>query len=510
VVRSRAVTAQPALLAVDVGTTAIRAGAFALDGEQFALAREDTPTAHLEGGLAEHDAEELWGAVARVIRATVETLGGGASVEAVAVASVGEAGVPLDAKGEALRPVIAWYDPRGGSQAEELTRALGLPALYRISGHMPDPHFAVCKLMWLRDNEPAVFRQMRSWLSVADLIVQRLSGVEATVPSLASRTLLFDQARSAWSETITSAAGIDVATLPRVAQSGEAVGGVTPAASHVTGLAVGTPVAGAGHDHLCSALAARAGSMRAVDSSGSAEVVVVPIDTYLTASPEEAGSIACYADVVPGGWVRSARCGLSGALVEWARGEFFAGAPLDEMFAEAAHRSGPSGILVYPTFGRAINPTFDPASALGAIVGLSTSHGRADVLHGILEGLCFALRANLDWLGVDGPLRVAGGATRSDLWMQLKADVTGREVEAAELEEATLRGAAVLAGVGAGCYADARSGAAAAIRIDARPVRPDDDRHRAYDAVYAGAYSRLHGALQDINRTLTDIGRPGA
>jgi xylulokinase len=504
------VTARPALLAVDVGTTAIRAGVFTLDGEQLALAREDTPTTHLDGGLAEHDAEELWAAVARVIRATVETVGGSTSVEAVAVASVGEAGVPLDAKGEALRPFIAWYDPRAGTQAEELTRALGLPALYRISGHVPDAHFAVCKLMWLRDNEPAVFRQMRSWLSVADLVVQRLSGIEATVPSLASRTLLFDQAGSAWSETIAAAAGIDVATLPRVAQSGEAVGGVTPAASRATGLAVGTPVAGAGHDHLCSALAARAGSKRAVDSSGSAEVVVVPIDAYLAATPEEAGSIACYADVVPGGWVRSARCGLSGALVEWARAELFAGAPLDEMFAEAAARSEPSGILVYPTFGRAINPTFDPAAALGAMVGLSTSHVRGDLLRGILEGLCFALRANLDWLGVDGPLRVAGGATRSDLWMQLKADITGREVETAELEEATLRGAAVLAGVAAGCYADACMGAAAAIRIDPRRTSPGGDAQHAYDTIYQGAYSRLHGALQNINRALTEIRVPAA
>jgi xylulokinase len=504
------VTPRPALLAVDVGTTAIRAGAFALDGEQLALAREDTPTTHLERGLAEHDADELWGAVARVIRATVETLSGTASVAAVAVASVGEAGVPLDAKGEALRPILAWYDQRAGSQADELAQALGLPSLYRISGHMPDPHFAVCKLMWLRDNEPAVFKRMHSWLSVADLVVRRLSGVEATVPSLASRTLLFDQGRSAWSETIASAAGIDVATLPRIAASGEAVGGVTPTASRATGLATGTPVVGAGHDHLCSALAARAGSTRAVNSSGSAEVVVVPIDAYLAARPEEAGSIACYADVVPGGWVRSARCGLSGALVEWVRSEFFAGAPLEEMFAEASAQSGPSGILVYPTFGRAINPSFDPRSALGAVVGLSTSSRRGDVLHGILEGLCFALRANLDWLGVAGPVRVAGGATRSGLWMQLKADVTGRKVETAELEEATLRGAAVLAGVGAGCYADARSGAATAVRIDARAVTPDGDLHRVYDAIYTSAYSRLHGALQEINRTLTDLGRPGA
>ena len=395
-------TARPALLAVDVGTTAIRAGAFGLDGEQLALAREDAATTHLDGGRAEHDADELWGAVARAIRAVVETLAGSASIEAAAVASVAEAGVPVGARGEALRPVIAWFDQRAGSQADELARTLGEPAIYRISGHMPDPHFGVCKLMWLRENEPGVFREMRGWLSVGDLVVQRLSGVEATVPSLASRTLLFDQASLAWSETIASAAGIDIATLPRVASSGEAVGSVTAAASRATGLATGTPVTGAGHDHLCSALAARAGSMRAVDSSGSAEVVVVPIDAYPAATPEEAGSIACYADVVPGGWVHSARCGLSGALVEWARSEFFAGAPLDEMFAEAVTRSGPSGILVYPTFGRAINPVFDPSSALGAIVGLSVSHGRRDVLHGILEGLCFALRANLDWLGVDG------------------------------------------------------------------------------------------------------------
>jgi xylulokinase len=499
------VAARTALLALDLGTTAIRAGAFAIDGDLLAVDRCPTPTTNPSAGRYEHDADELWVATATVLRHVVAQVPAGFSLAAVAVASVGEAGVPVDANGEALRPVISWYDDRASAESSELEAVLGADRVYRITGHAPDPHFAACKLLWLRAHEPALFGGMARWLSVGDLVVRRLCGIEATVPSLASRTLLFDQSSQDWSGELADFVGIDRGKLPPVLASGAPVGGVTSAASLLTGLPTGIPVVGAGHDHLCGALAAREGSQRAVDSTGSAEVVVVPIEHYPAAGLEQGGNIACYADVVPGGFVYSARVGLSGAIVEWVRRELFADMPLDDMFGAVAMSGRPSGIVMQPTFGRPITPHFDPRAALGAILGLTTSRSRTAVLQGALESTCYSLRANLDWLGVEGPLRVEGGATRSPLWMRLKADVTGRTIETAGLEEATLRGAAVLAGVGAGCYVDARSGAAVAVSLEGELLEPDRELHGAYDQLYRKVFAPLADALDDINRTLHEL-----
>jgi xylulokinase len=174
------------------------------------------------------------------------------------------------------------------------------------------------------------------------------------------------------------------------------------------------------------------------------------------------------------------------------------------MFALLEPRTRPSGVVAYPTFGRAITPRFDH-QPFGALLGLRTSHDRIALLLAVLEGTCFSLRDNLDWLGVEAPLIVEGGSTHSAFWMHLKADVTGRAVQATDLEEATLLGAAILAGVGAGCYADANVGAAATVDLNLEQTESNQERFAAYDPIYQKVYSRLHDVLGDINHELGSI-----
>lgn len=505
----------PVLVGVDVGTSAIKVGAFDERGGLLALRRGVTPTTRLGGGVAEHDAEALWSVTSSLLRDLVAELGNASRIAGVAVASVGEAGLPVDARGRALRPAIAWYDTRAGAEAAWLAARVGTDRINRITGQSLDPHYGLSKLLWVRAHEPAVFRATGHWLSLADFIVLQLTGELVTDPTLASRTLAWDQRTQAWSAELLAEADLEPRLFPRVAQSGSAVGGVRAEAAAQTGLRAGTIVASGGHDRLCGAYAVRSGSMTLVDSTGSAEAVVVPVAEFVERTAEEAGHVACYADVVPGQFVFSARVGYAGALVDWFRrlvadppsgrtaGPREAG-PDDLTVLEALTRLIPtpldlSGLMVYPSFGRVVTPVWDPRSAPGAILGLTIAHERGQLLQALLEGICYSLRRNLEWLGElgaapGGMLRVEGGATRNPVWMQLKADITGLTVAAVALPEPTALGAALLAGIGAGVYPDHR-GAGEAVDVPYATWLPDPARSARFDRAYRTGYLPLADGL---------------
>ncbi len=495
--------AESVLVGVDVGTSSIKVGAFGLDGRLIALARRPTPTTRSSSGFVDHDPEALWASVAASLRELVATLPLGADVLGVACDSVGEAGLPLDASMAPLRPAIAWYDERAQVEAEELGRAIGTRDIYRISGQALDPHYGMLRLLWLRRHEPAVFGRTAHWASLADWIAFRLTGVLATDPSLASRTLAFDQAARTWSRDLLTGAGLSPELLPAIAEAGTRIGSVTSDAATATGLKGGTPVVLAGHDRLCAALASRGGRDDPVDSTGSAEALVLPTPVYRPADPEDTGYVSQYADVVPGGYVFSARVGYAGALVDWIDRELGTRHGLEPAASATVTRLDDiaprplrfSGLLVLPTFGRVVSPFWEPAARYGAIIGLTLGHGRGAIVQALAEATCYSLRANLELLErITGrellAIAAEGAMVHDRTWLTLKAAVTGRLVVAVDLPEATALGAALLAGVGVGAYEDHQA-ASRSVRANPISIEPDQELASTYERTYRDGYVRL-------------------
>ena len=509
-----------ALIGVDLGTSSIKVGAFSPSGKLLSLRRVATPTERLRDGWAEHDPEALWAATATLLREVREALPPGVTVDAIAPASVGEAGVAVDGNGTPVRPAIAWFDTRATAQATWWERVAGMAAVNRISGQPIDPHYGVNKLLWIRENEPGAFAAARKWLSLADYLILRLCGEYATDRTLASRTMLFDQRRLDWSDELIALAGLDRGLLPPAHVGGTRVGRLLSDVARETGLPAGTPVATAGHDRLCGAFAARGATDILVDSTGSAEAVVLPNRAYVERTADEAGFVSCYADVVPEQYVYSARIGYAGALLDWLRRDLLGSGrsigddgdaiSIEELESAIPRPLAYSGLLVYPSFGRVIAPFWNQATRGGAVLGLTLGHRRGHLYQGLLEGVCFSLRANLDWLeDLSGRpverLRVEGGATRSPVWLQLKADISGRVVEAVRLEEPTALGAALLAGIAVGAFADHKA-AGAAIALDVSTCRPDSGRRVAFDAVYRDAYRHLPALLSTVGSAVNRFG----
>src|SRR5689334_5788384 len=267
------------LLGIDVGTTNCKALIFDTAGVQRAAASTPTPVNYPRPGWAEHDPEALWQAVVTVMRRALGQVDP-ACVRGVAVASMAEAGLLLDAAGQPLTSLIAWYDSRSDPLFRRWREQFGDEHFLPIAGNRPNPVFGAFKLQWLRDNRPVAYAAAARWLHVADYIAFRLCGIMATDYSLATRTMLFDLPNLCWSDTLIAAAGLRADLLPTAVPAGTQLGGVTPAAAIATGLPAGVAVGCGGHDHICGALAAGADQEGVgLDSMGTAEPAFLTLDT---------------------------------------------------------------------------------------------------------------------------------------------------------------------------------------------------------------------------------------
>ena len=177
------------LMGIDAGTSRVRALLFEVDGTLVAEASDEPPVKRPRTGWASPKAEDLWESCLKAIRS-------------VAVASVGESAVPINAEGDAVYPMIAWYDCRTQPQARWLKKHIGEERLFRITGLNLYPIFGLCKQLWIRENAPEAFSKTVSWLNTADFLAWKLCGVPATDYSLASRTFALNIRKLEYAEEL--------------------------------------------------------------------------------------------------------------------------------------------------------------------------------------------------------------------------------------------------------------------------------------------------------------------
>ena len=271
-----------------MGTTNVKALLFDEQGNTAGEARCPSPITLLPDGGGVFDPEELWRLCCRLLTELLDAAPAEARsrLAGLAVTGMGEAGVPLDAAGRPLYPVIAWFDPRTEQYPAWWRDTFGEDRLYAVTGLKNQHIFTANKLLWLKEHEPLVFGEMRRWHCIPDYIAFRLTGASAMDLSLATRTLLLDAASGTWSRELLAHAGIPADILPPAVPSGTKVGEVTAAAAACCGLPAGTPVFAGGHDHICGALAAGAVEPGIVlDSSGTCEEVLVSSETLSGTRP---------------------------------------------------------------------------------------------------------------------------------------------------------------------------------------------------------------------------------
>jgi xylulokinase len=507
--------ARRVLLGIDVGTTGAKAIVIDLNGDVAASVTTEYPMSTPRPLWAEQNPEDWWSAAVQSVRRALSVSG----AQPRQIAGIGLTGqmhglVLLDARGRVLRPCIMWNDQRTGAQCAAITEAIGPERLLDLIANPVLPGFTAPKIVWVRENEPDVYRQIAHVLLPKDYLRYRLTGEFATEVSDASGTALLDVRRREWSSEMLAALDIPRPWLPTCVESPMTGTRVSSSAAAETGLAPGTPIVGGGGDQAAQAVGSGVVRQGIVSATlGTSGVVFAATDRFLL---EPGGRLHAFCHAVPGQWhLMGVMLSAAGSL-RWyrttlggdeAREAASSGASVyDVLTARAATApAGSEGLIFLPYISGERTPHPDP-NARGVFFGLTLRHTNAHMVRSVLEGVAYGLRDSLELMRAMGleiaQVRASGGGARSPLWRQILADVFDAEIALTNDTEGAAFGAALLAGVGTGEYRNVAEACDQTIHLTDR-IEPGPDRHVYAD--YYPLYRDLYPALAPHFKRAGDV-----
>lgn len=481
---------EPLLLGIDLGAGSLKSTAITAAGEVVATASASVKTLSPQPGFSEQDPEGWWTALVGSLQKIRASGVDPARIGAVSVTAGAHTHVLEDAQGRTLRPAIMWNDARSGAQVAREREARG-PEILARSGNRISATWTLPQLIWLREEEPQTHAAIRRILPAKDWLRRRLDGSDATDITDAWGLMLADAGSGTWSEELCAMAGIPATVLPPIVASTVVTGGVTAMAAAETGLRQGTPVVCGTSDTNAESYAA--GMTR--PGIGALKLATAGTVSTLTPAPVFSDDVIHYPHLVPGHHYAILGTNSCASAHRWLRDALFAAEGFDGMDQRARQApAGCDGLLFHPYLNGERSPYWDP-DLRASFIGLGFGHGAPHMCRALYEGVAFTLRDCLSVLrdramGFD-TARLVGGGTRSALWRQIIADVTGLTIEVPAEGDASY-GAALIAGIGAGVFADTGE-AARAIRV-AETLHPDP----AVAAIYDDGFDRFREAKEAL------------
>lgn len=499
------------VIGVDIGTQSTKA--LLCDAQGRILAQHstayqpDTPQPLWAEQWPQVWLDAVFASVAGCVAQAAQTQGFDAgAVRALCVSSLyGGSGIPVDADMQPLHPCLIWMDRRAEEEVLWVREHVDLGALQRITGNGVDSYYGFTKMLWLQRHRPEVWQRTRWLLPPNAWVIERLTGALAVDRSSAGNIGgVYDMAAGLWSGEMLDALGIARQLMPeRIVASTDVVGGLTRDAAGRLGLPEGLPVVAGGVDAAVATLAAgvlRGGQHAAmIGSSMCWGFITREVDARhgLVAMPHVLGTARDF--YVFGG------ASSAGACENWFREQFcrdLAGdaravhAQLEDLARGVA--PGAQGLLFLPYLMGERSPIWD-GQASGGFAGLTLFHRREHLYRAVLEGVAFALQHNIECglqgaQALDEDLVVVGGAARSDVWMQIVADITNRPVHTIAQDVEAAMGAALLAAHGVG-LARAEEAQPRFVRLVERAL-PEPQAVARYAPLYA-TYKSLYPALRE-------------
>ena len=488
------------LIGADIGSQSVKAVLLDPEGRTVASAGQACAMLHPHSGWAEQDPAAWRAGLTAAVRQLLTRSGVAPSqVTHLGLASQVDGVVPVDDRLRPLRPGLIWLDRRAAGQAAAFSRALGPDRIFATTGLNADASHIAPKLMWLREQEPATFRRARCFPPVGGYMLGWLTGTLAQDHANASSTLLYDVRTGTWDEQMLAAADLDPGRLAEIRPSAAAAGTLTAQAAADLGLSRdAVVVVGTGDEHAACVGAGAIVPGLVADVSGTAEPVAVTAPSPVFDAEHV---VETHAHAITGLLLVENPGFVSGGSTLWCATSVLGidQAGLFELAARAP--AGADGVLFLPALSGATVPRWNDRMR-GSFAGLSMNHDRSHLARSVVEGCTFALRdvlGRLDALGLAGEeIRVVGGGARSDLWLQIKADVTGRVVRPVLADEPTALGAAILAGLAAGTFRDAADAVARTVTPSVGGREPDERARAIYEeryAQYRALYDGVEGAL---------------
>jgi xylulokinase len=484
-------------LGIDVSTTATKALLIDTHGIVIAVAATEYPFETPHPLWSEQDPDLWWEGTQKSIRTVITKSGVAAeNIQAVGLTGQMHGLVLLDEAGLVLRPAILWNDQRTQTQCDQIHELIGREKFISISGNAALTGFTAPKILWVAENEPDVYAQVRHILLPKDYIRLRLTGEYGMDKAGGSGTVLFDLKQRNWSIELLDALHIKPEWLPPTFEGSVVTGVISPSAASATDLKAGTPVVAGGGDQAAQAVGVGAVEPGIIGLTVGTSGVVFATTPSALIEPE--GRLHAFCHAVPGAWhFMGVMLSAAGSL-QWYRDTLAPDMSFDELVNEAVDvPPGSEGLQFLPYLSGERTPHPDP-HARGAFIGLTIRHKRAHLTRAVMEGVSFGLKDIFTLIqnsGLKGiaQVRASGGGTKSLLWRQILASVLDSELVTVNTTEGAAFGAALLAGVGAGAWPDVLTACRQTIQITGQitPVLHDVTAYAQSYQVYRELYPAL-------------------
>ncbi|MFW6138725.1 MAG: FGGY-family carbohydrate kinase [Spirochaetota bacterium] len=501
------------LMGIDVGTTGCKAVVFTDQGHNLGSGFRGYEILTDKTGKAEQDAEQVWKAVLEVIKESI-IRSGTRDIKALSVSVQGDAIIPVDRGFRPLHPAVLGMDYRSKPQARACAQKFGERNLFQKTGMHPHPLNSLPKILWLRENAPDVFQKAWKITTYADYIMGRLGAGPVIDYTMASRTMAFDLYEKRWSLEILDELELSEECLSRAVPSCTQVGKVHPKVAEETGLPSDTLLVTGGHDQVCAALGS--GVIRegqGVVSTGTAEVLSTVFPAPVLSDDMFENSYPCYMYAREDTYFTFSLNHVGGLLLRWYRNNF---CEADVQRAQQQGRDpydylidrmpeGPSRVFFLPHLNGSGNPACDTSSR-GAVIGVTMSTDRYEIVRAILESQSYELRMNFETfrkIGIEiQQLSAVGGGAKSPAWLQIKADILNHPVNTLKVSEAAAcLGAALIAGKASDIYTSLEEGINTTVKVH-RTFEPDSERASIYEEWYS-LYREVYPSLIPLYRKMT-------
>jgi xylulokinase len=489
-------------LGLDIGTGGCKAVVFDAGGRELAASFREYPVLHPKPDSAELNSDEVitkcFEVVSEVNAAITDP------VVSMCISSQGEAFTPLSKDGKTLGNAMVSSDSRARDITTSWSTDFGIEKIYEITGHTPHPLFTLFKILWIKENQPEVWKNAILFLCFEDLFHYRVGLKPKISWSLAGRTMLFDVLNHEWNNEILENLGLPACKLAIPVAPGEITGVISLEQSRKLGFKNPVTVVAGGHDQNCAALGA--GVIEpgmCMYATGSVECFCPILEKPSFSDELQKNNLCCYDYTIKGRYTSVAYSLTGGNILRWFRDEFgkaeiaesgLSGQNSYSLLLKAMP-PGPTGLLVLPYFSATGTPYFDTL-AKGAIIGLQLTTTRGEIIKALLEGVALEMKLNLQLMEKSGmkidTFVATGGGTRNKSWTQLKADVLNKKILVRNVGEAGCYGAAMLA-----CSAVLKIPVEELLRqnnIDSEVFTPNPENAEIYNSKFE-TYRKLYPAL---------------
>lgn len=484
------------LAGIDVGTTGTRCSLYDLEGQRVCSEYMEYPSAYPHPGWVEQDITFMIECCMKTCKKTIAAAGvAPEDILSIGLSTQRSVTCPVDADGKPVRDMISWQDARTGAEVEDMRQLIEDEEYYTLSGLPMGTTWIISKILWMRKNEPELFAKTAKVVQNQDIVL-RAFGADDFYTDMSCMPFygVWDVKNCCWNEKLLSLFDLSADFFGTPTAPGTKVGVISSEVSEKTGFAPGTPVCVGAGDQNCSVVGM--GAIKpgmATVTLGTAGLAILTVDKPV---PGFGGMMITH-HAVPGQWEVEGLANAAASSFRWFRDVI---ATAEKASAEAqgldaysvleklASSSGPGakGLLYLPYLATAGTPRWN-ANARSAFIGMSLGHTRADMTRSVMEGVVLEIRDMIETWNKQNMnaevLRLGGGATKSELWNQIQADVYGRPVQILQENDSTVLGAAILGGVGAGIFNSIEEGVDNMVHIKGE-IEPNTTNHAIYEEMY--------------------------